>query len=448
MMTPGRYLRSALGDFLLTLAVAVSLCYVLLNGFYAAPELQYSPLPALMVGACLVALFALAYNKRTARIGGVAYAVALVVCWAAAASLTPDNGYLQDNEANYLIFAMCCTLCATGCFLLTRRRLSASLLFIGGCFAIALVQFLYERNEVAWTVAFVLASLALLVNRNYLTSVHGASTVRKASFAAGTLVALGIAAASVGVGLAVWFGVIAPLNPGALEVKLITEHQALETVEVRGTANVVQVPNLNMTSDQLIDDERTTDDIKESAKGRPTPATGAPQEVDPAGEAGAFSGIDLDVADDLFDMRGPELSVPVLVVIALALIALLVAYFVGRRVLRAKRLERWEALGTAERVQAAYLFLVGRLGRMGIAVAPGQTQGEFARANANTLLLFEEASGVPFAALAQCYEASVYGRQEPSGEQWECFKSFYGSFWRACRQKLGTGKYLIKSVII
>ena len=443
------YLKSAIWDYLLVFAASIGMCYTLLNCFYVDPSLQYSPIPAVICAIVLLALFAVGANRKTLRIGIPLFAVVLVASWIVGAALTPDGAFLVDNESNMMIFVMCTTLTPTGVFLLSRRLTGAALLFIGGSFIIALVQFLYEFFDLAWALVFVAAALAGIVYRNYQMSLRSSSSVRKIAFAPGFAVAAGTCAVAVGLGCAVFFGIIAPLNPPAAEVKLLTEYRALETLRVKGIADVYQVPNLDMTSSETNEDERTTDDIKESPNGREYPASGKDEKEDESQDANtppgaSLMGVNLDIPDETFELIAYILRIS-LAVLALLLVVAAIAYFVGRRLYRKRRLEKLAGLPIAEQVEALYLFLVGRFEKLGIHVAPGQTLSDFAVANAATMEQFDSEAGVPFSALTSDYVAVAYGKQ-PLGEDAATRASkYYESFWKACRLKLGPVKYFFKS---
>lgn len=439
------YLKHAVWDFALVAVAALSLTYTVLNGFYVSPALQYSVVPAVVCIVCLAALFFVAQSKRTVLPGGVAYGAALVVAWVVCAVLTPDGAIFVDSESNYLIFSMAATITPTICFLLSRSRLGTALLFIAGAFVIGLVQLFYERFEIVWTVLFVLAALSLVVYKYYEQSVRTAMGVDKVSFAPGFATAVAATAAAVLLGVGVWFAIIAPLNPGAADIKLVTEYRALETVQVRGTSDEFQTPNLDMTSDVTNDDVRTTDDIKEDVNGTPWPATGE-SEDDPEEQQdnNSILGMNLDSIQDAFDLQSNPQNWP-LIVILLAVVALIALYFVLRRVWRERRLAKFKELGADKEYERVFLFLLDRFRRLGVTVPPGQTMLEFGTSSAAAMRLYNAESGVAFKDLAAGYSDMAYGMRPASSEDVSKIEAFYRSFWKACRKQLGSVKYFFKS---
>ena len=444
-MTFAAYLKGAVWEFLLSSIAAVALMCTLLHGFYVDPGLQYSPIPALSVVIPIALLYALAFNKRTLRIGAVVYALAVICVLGACAAATPD--ILADNESNLLLFAICAFVTSLAVFALGRTRTSAAFLFIIGTFIIVFIQFFYERYELVYALLFIFSSLALVVYKNYQRSVETARSVKKVAFAPGFAVAALAVLVSVGLGSIVWFAIIAPLNPPAADIKLITEYHALETKQVRGVADMFLVPNLDMTSSHTNDDERTTDDLQIVEGGREVPANGK-MESDSQGQSGGSSmGIDLSSLNEAFDFQNYDQGDWIrFIVVVVAIVLIIAGYFLGRRAWRARRLAAIRQLAPEQQAEKLYLFLVTRFGRIGLGMAPGQTVHEYALATASGMERFDTESGVAFSDLSDVYAQVAYGKDEHiTQESADKFTAYYRSFWKACRSYLGTFKYFLKS---
>ncbi len=441
----GIWLKSVVWNFVLVAVAAVSMSYVLLDGFYVDPSLQYSVFPAIIVIVCLAALYFIARSRRTMLIGGILYAVALFVVWIISAVMTPDFAIFSDFEGNYLIYTMIITLTATACFLASRVSWGTAVMFIVGVFLLGLIQLFYERFELVWTILFVLSSLALLIYENYQHSMRTAVAVKKPSFIPGFVVSICACAVAVGLGVGIWYGIIAPLDPDALDIKLITEYRALETVQVRGTSDMYQTPNIDMTSDELNEGERTTDDIKEDVNGNPWPATGNTEpEPEDNQDNDSFMGMNLESIQDVFDLQSNPQNWPILVLLLLIVLAI-VLYFILRRVRRNRRLTRFEDLSPDGEYQATFLFLLDRFRRVGVAIPKGQTMREFAVSSATAVRYQDEVAGVKFADLANSYSDMTYGNRDVSDEDVSKIQKYYSSFWKGCRKQLGNIRYFFKS---
>lgn len=439
------YLKSAVWDLVLVAVVSAALSYIALTGFYVDPGLQYGPLPAVVAAVCCIALTLVARNRRTALIGGIVYGACLLVAWVVCGALTPGGQVFVDNESNYLIFSMVTTLVPTLCFLVTRKRVGAALLFVFGAFLCALIQLLYERSEVLWVVVFLLGALSLIIFKNYQQSLRTATTVRSASMLPGFCVALVAGVLVCGLGAGIWYGIIAPQDPQAVQIKLITEYRALETRQVVGTSNVFQTPNLDITSKQTNSSTRTTDDIKENVNGTGWPATGKEKEPDDQSAQNTFMGINVDSLQQALDFQQNPSVLPILLGIILLVAVLVAAYFVGRRLWRTRRLNKMRDLGAAGEFESLFLFLLSRFERLGLKVPKGQTVIDFGAATAVNMDAYDRAAGVSFADLTREYSSVAYGNREPSEESIGRIERFYGSFWKACRSQLGSIRYFFKS---
>ncbi len=440
-----RYIKTVACEFILVLLASIAMSYLILNGFYVDDALQHGPVPAIASAVCALALFAVARNGKTARIGGITYAACLLLVWIVAGVMTPDGQIFVDNESNYFIFAMSVTLVPTICFLLTRGRAGAAILFIAGVFILAVIQLLYARFELLWTFVFVAACLALIIFKNYQLSLRTATTVRSASMLPGLCVAVAAVAFAVGLGSGIWFGVIAPLNPDAVQIKLVTEYRSLETKQVIGTSNIFQEPNTDLTSKETNDGSRTTDDIKEGSNGVRWAATGKEDDPDDQEDQNTFLGIDIDSLQQDFNFQTNPAYRTIALAFLLVIVLLILAYFLGRRWWRKHRLEKLRALGPEEQFQKLFLFLLVRFKRLGIPVPAGQTMIEFGASADTAVEAFNTAAGVKLSELAGSYSALVYGKGTLSEDAIDHIEAYYNAFYKAAREYLGNVKYFFKS---
>lgn len=439
------YLRHAVWDFLLVCACSLALGYTALDGFYIDPALQRSLLPAAVTMVEVLLLFLVGYKKKYLLPGGIAYGVLAVVACAVAVATSAVGG-LSDAEGNNLVFTLCLLVTGTVPYLMTRTRGGSAVLLIVGVFTCGWIQFFYGFDELLWALVFLFSALALIIYKNYQLSARTATSVQHVSFAAGFGVALAAVAAAVGVAALLWFAVIAPLSPGVLDIKLVTEYRALETVQVHGISNEYLTPNLETTSDQTNEASRTTDDLQRGEDGIPMPARAEEAPSSENNSAGTFLGIDIDSVQESFDFQANPLSALLHWLLLFLPLILIAAYFVGRRLWRKRRLAKIQQLGPSEQVQQLFLFLSSRLARVGFKIPAGQTPLEFARSSHDAMACFDEAAGQDYRELTACYAAVAYGKASATAEDAERFAAYYRSFWKAAREQLGSWKYLWKSL--
>ncbi|MDR2486374.1 MAG: hypothetical protein LBD12_00270, partial [Clostridiales Family XIII bacterium] len=117
-----RYAQRSLPDFLLCVAIAVSLCACIVDGFYIPAQLADSwILPVAFSAAACALLFAAAYSRRTIRAGALllVLACATFALWARSAA-PPGGDVLRDAEDNPVLYFLLMSLVPAAVFLLTR----------------------------------------------------------------------------------------------------------------------------------------------------------------------------------------------------------------------------------------------------------------------------------------------------------------------------------------
>ncbi len=460
-MTLLRYLKSQVGEFALLLVAAASFSCVIENAFFLSSVPARIPLTFCACAVLLELLYLAAWRRRRMAVGVACYLAVLALMVAVALALSTGEDLYADAEGNYLYLVLCIAFSATASFLLSRRVAAGVLWFLVVAFCCSVVQAFYERNDLVPSLAAAGAALALVIYRNFVTGLEGADVVRGASRAQGLAASLAVVAGAGAAALAVWFLVIAPLSPGVLEIKLITEYRQLPVDLVRGVAEEQPTLNLELTTDRdhLLDDEYryTTDDL---VRGESDVVISAQQVLDQetlgggttdsgAGTDGAKDGgLDKDSLEEDFDAQSYSSVFPFIVVVlaAIAALALLItALFLLRRRRRIARLRALLAAPAPDQARGIYQFLLSRFSRIGFQVPPGFTLSEFARAQAARMAIFDVAAGVSFADITRVYEEVTFGSRVPTDDDIVPFVAYYLAFWKASRAYLGNFKYFFKS---
>lgn len=438
------YIKGVAGEFLLVTVVTVALAFTFLQGFKIGDTLLGSPLTYVVLVLEVVALFAVASSRRTLLPGCLALLMALVVCCVVGLGAT-EGAVTQDSAGNWLLGVLLMALCGVAPFALSRGRAGTALLFIGGVFMGSWTQFFFEAPVLAPSLVFLLACIALLVYKNYLCSVRAAMSARKVSFPVGLATGVATAVLAVAVGALAWFAVIAPLSPGVVDVKLITEYRALEEVQARGVSQERMLSNLDLTGSETTTGTRTTDDLRVEEDGIPMPARPLETQHTEEDASGSFTGLDLEELQEDFNVRANPLPPALLGLLALLPLLAVVGYFVGRRRWRTRRLERIRALPPTQQVRALYLFLTPRLARVGFGIPNGQTPLEFAQGNVSAFSVLDAAAGASFLEATRAYVRVAYGKHEATQEEADCLVAYYQGFWKAARRQLGNLRYFFMS---
>ena len=464
-MTAFGYLRDRLGEFLLVLLCSWAVASVAMNGFFLDGIMEqagYGARLGMCLGVCLVLClmlyFAAGMKSRVA--GTVLFAVVAALLVVAALGASAGEAVYADEEGNYLYFVLVPLVSCAACFLLSRTLAGSMAWFVAASFSCSVIQAFYQSGELVLSVVAAIGSVALVVYRNFSIGVRGAQLKDGSASRMALPVSVAPAIITAGIALVMWFVVIAPLSPGVLDVKLITEYFRLPIEEYVGTAQEQPVINYDMTSDNLVDGEfYTTDDLQiDSESSVVVEATSIAEQLEAMGIQGTGSGsssgggtrteFDEQDEDQNFDPFSytQDISFVLLWILAiLAIIALVALLFMLRRRRRMDRLVGYLNQDPNSQIVLLYRFIYERLRRIGFPQPEGMTLREFASSSSRSMDMLTEEVGVSFQALTETYIACVYGDYEPTEDDVVPFVSYYLRFWKAARAYLGNFRYFFKS---
>lgn len=458
-MTLAKYFMQHTGEFVLLLVSAGCFSLVAHRAFFLDSTAGIVPLTFVVVAVLLVALFVAAYRRQNTAFGIVTYVALVALLIGVSLVFSTGENIYDDAEGNYLYWALVIVFSATASFLLNRSLFGSALWFLVTAFACSIIQGFYQNNAVVESLVAVGAALVLVIYRNFTKGLYEADVAQEKA-SRGRLMSALVPVVGIGaLALAVWFLVIAPLNPSVVKLALITDYKQLPIVEMRGVVDEQPELDLSLTSDQLTDGfQYTTDDLVE---GKSDVVLNAQQVLDQqmygggstdegqGSESGSMGGLDESSLEEEYDTQSYSTVFPVGVIIlmvVLVLAALIGGLFALRRWWRMRRLRTMLSLPTAsEQIQAIYRFLLSRLAKVGIIVPPGTTLSEFSGNASLRLSQFDNEASVSFAALTKRFEACLYGKAEATKEDVVPFVSYYLSFWKAARELLGPVKYFWKS---
>ena len=469
-MSVARFMRQRAGEILLVFVSAWAMAQVGFNAYYI-DGVQHTPLAPALVALFVLELYLASYRRKSIALGFAFTAVLAAVVVGAAMVLSVNEGGPQvDEEGNYLYFALVIVVTSVACFLLTRTVAGCAVWFVAVAFLCSVVQAFYLFDEHVFSLAASSSALVLVVYRNFTRGMLGAQVLGKMNRPRAFAGALVPVAGALCLALVAWFAVIAPLNPGVLEVKLITDYRQYPVEELKGTVSERPVFDTSLTTDKLVDGERYTTDDLYTQKGaddkvdaralkdllqEQQQGNADAGEEDGEGNQGASS--DAGMADDLdpnsidpeFEAIDYSDEFP-FVWIGIALLVLLAAgiaaYFVLRRRARRARLERLLDAQPKDQLSGVYLFCLERLGRLGFRVPEGTTLSEYARTSARSMDVLTAETGVPFETVTRSYvECSAYGGREVTDEDLVGAVAFYDGLWRGARSYLGNFRYFFRS---
>lgn len=462
-MTFKMYAKFAVMEWVLAFASSWALAVTVMEGFWIDEALRFSWVTPVLCAVLLVACYLAAWKPSLRFVGVLGVLVVVVVVIGASIALSEGEVPWEDATENRFVYALCVVLCSVGCFALTRTLAGSAVFFVVCVFACSLMQAFYEQHLLAWALVVLVSSLGLVVWRNCQLARARVDIGRATPSALSFLTAIVPVGACVAVACGIWFLVIAPLQPQALDIELLTEYRTWAQVQVRGVSDLMMETDTSTTSGNLVDgDPFTTDDFQVDENSiYEIPAKSAPENAEVSGSgagfedqsAGHLSGsrdeIDRDSTERRWDAFSYSIDFPfawVALAGILLLIALIIAYFLARRWYRGRRLEKFVSLPTSrEQVVQIYLFLMKNMARIGFPFPEGATLSSWSAASARAMDGLRASTGVPFATLTDVYVKCAYGAREPADDEVAFFVAFYDGFWKAAREHLGSLRYFFKS---
>lgn len=430
------YLKSRVGDLILSLCLTVSLVYTIASGFVLEPV--WSGRPYTIVLLSLIVLFVLflaAYRRILTLICigvGCGGAVLTVLYMQASHPLA------EEAANSVFLYLLITVLTAVLVFLLGRSRAGIIVLFLTGNLIGAGAHFLQFPAPLWSFLLFTFAAFALFFHRVYLAGLKRAALGRVRP---GRHLVQGTALCLAALGLAggLYAGVIRPLNPPTQELKLITLLKSMDTLKVLGVSTVKTVLDPEQTSFQPPEQTQHSNEEGEEPEDVPeeTPLSTPPEESLPAPEE--ITGNTKEELSAVSYDRKEWNPLWLLLLIPLAIAGACVLRLVLRRRWQAKV----QALPREDGVVNYYQFFTKRLGRIGLARPEGHTLRKFAEDTAHQLESFAVGEAT-FAALTEIYEGVLYGCRSVTREEYRLFEEFYRHFAPALRRELGPVKYYLR----
>ena len=438
-MSLGRYLREHAAEMVLFAIMAAALSATMAECFFidsASPATVGLLLGCVVVLTC--ACYAAASSRKAVLIGIPAIVGAVVVAYIVLSFATPVQLF-EDSYSNPVFMFHVAVLITLLLFLCTRRTPLFIAAFIIGAFLCSAVQFLYSQNHVLEAVAYLAAGAAIVMLRRGIAG-DGAVLSGVAKRLGAPLAALAVALVALGAACLVFFLVIAPLNPPARELKLITERYALEEVHVSGLTDILHTPDKNQDSRNRDDETKKTnqtDGSTDDAQGQGSP--------EPNGDDQSLGG-GMSALGDVLSRALKYLQDNWIAVVLVFLLVLVVAYVLCvllRRWLRKRALGRLGALGPAGEAAGIYRYVCRGYELCGVYSRGSATPSELAANNQAATTAFENgAMPVDFRELTCTFERVVYGGQVPQEAELEQLRGYYRGFPACALRHAGRFKYI------
>ncbi|MBM6998776.1 DUF4129 domain-containing protein [bacterium] len=447
--SPAAYARRTWPEAALTVTAAACLVVIALQGFVVDPALQGClPLWLAASAALQLPLYA-AQAPGCSRRGQalwacLAVAVAVAAIAVGFATSTGDDPLL-DDESSHVAPALVAVVAGLAVWLLSRRMGGLLALAIASLFTCGFIEYAYGGGLVAASLGLGCCLVALVPVRRYARDVALAQTLARPAFGRVALQGVGVAALACALGVAVWAGVVAPLHPGHVDVRLFTTYRSHETVEVSSPVRTVYQEDPTQTTTTVTDEQVRGNQQTQVTGDDPALAELGDFIDDARQQSGVTSDYSFDVTQDgvyLYTLSTPArwwlllLAVPVLVALAAVL---------ARRGVRRARDRRLRRLDGPAQVRGIYADALRTLGRVGLGRAPTQTAREFADDARERLDDFTaRLPDASFDELSGAYELVAYGGMAPDDDLLDACWRLRSGLPACVRARVGRLRYALR----
>lgn len=442
------YLARLLPDFVLTVAAATLFSFVVESAFVSGDTWATGLVMPFVVSAAFCCVMYLGGINRVTLVVVIIAVPVLVVASLAVASGVWDGPMFLDEEGNPCLPLFVAEVCAIVVFLLSRSRAGAAVLMLLSVLTCCYVQFLYEEFHAVEVITLFVCLLAMLPWKRYVSTRADEAeqvelTGKKPSVVrplAAVLCGAVLGCLACAIGIGVFVGVVAPLAPEPMELKVFREYVALPTVQLHGVANEYVLPN-----DELIeetDDSTQLSSDESDANENESDDEAAATEADSQAMFGGQDAFDSNATPPGF--TGINYSDWRFITAIVAVVLLIVAAFALKLFLRRRRFQKMASLPGGEQACEMYRFFLKRLGQMKLGRPAGFTPDEYAESREGHLALFSTDSGVTFEDLTGVFDEAYYGNKDVSQSDLDKFHEFYRHFYKGAREHLGKLRYALK----
>lgn len=452
------FMRAAVGDFLLVLAVSTGLVLAVSYAFNSVPDVRGNVLIVAAIAIPLLAvLFAGSWSKRAiapACAGAIAYAaVVIATCAALAPTDVPlfVDAQINDDSESPLIFGVVALVVPAAVYLLSRRRAGMIVLLVAAIIALGSVQFLYRdwataEAGVPVSLVVIAALFALLVFQSYRTGVRQVKRLERTAFARATLFAVATALACVTLAALAYVLLIAPLCLTTPEIKPFQDYYTRPVIEYTGVYDEQQVDNPDITTNQTNDEDNDSNQDAEGGEQDRSPDNNDEQGSSPvASLVESLTSFDINDWNQQFTAVSYEQLRLGALIVALVAVALVVAAILVQRSRRERRLRKLAGDTLEVRIWLIYDFLTGRFAKLGIKRSETLTLMEFAVSCRARMAPFSRGTdGVDFLVLTLIYQRACYDTGRVTEQDWLAVERFYRAFFKNARVFVGWRRWLLE----
>ena len=429
------YLRLHGWEFLLAVCIAIGMHLNTFSAFMIHESYMTNyVLVAVVTTVVMAVMYVIGYNKRNTIIGAGVWVVGLIgwIIYLRANDLIDlSEGADETIPAFWSILLFGTALI----YLLTRSRkilyfaAPIGLLF---CAAFKFLEYPVSVPGLFLLVIAVILELLFLVFRDSLLDAD------YGNYNIGHFLMQSVAIVTVVVMLAsgFFYGIVKPLNPPTQDLKLITKLMSFDILELLGISSTQEVKDPNQGDEEQDEDNPPEESEQEQKENED-------EETDQDEEDQKESDETIDASTISYKKKDYTVYL-----ISALIVLLLMAPFVIKYALRARRRRRLNGLDANNQAAFVYDFFLKRLKRLGIGKADSQTILEYAYQQEGTLENFTAEDGTTFEEMTEIFNRHLYSKDDISAEEAQKFLAMYNSFYKNTKNFVGTWHYIRKFWLI
>lgn len=425
-------------EALLALLMSFTAIITFAQGFYIPDSAADNILLALVFSVgVLLYCFSGNYNKRTMIVFSVLFVVIIAVLFLALHAGGKDIVDTKDSATSIYIYYIAALIIPTVVFLLSRTRLGLAVLFLAGIYLYALNAFLKFETKPWCLIIFIHAAIVMYLMRQYRIMILKNNTSEPAfgQFAGSTA---GTVVLAIMLGTLLFFGLIRPLAPPVMDLKLIAKYLSYQILEMIGVTEQYQQPDQNSESNLNNDQQQETSEKEETDE--------KSNEETQAEEGDELERPDTGANEDKEALRSVSWEhsrLLLAILITLAVVAAIVSAFLLKLWNRKKQMARLQLGDSRQQVIDTYRFCLEKFAKIGFPRPAQYTELEYADSCYDRLAPYLKGS-VDLDEMTDLFiDARYEGRDIPE-EEAERFAGIYPAFLRNYRHLHGNFRYLLR----
>lgn len=429
-------------EAILALLMSFTMIITFAQGYYIPDRAADNiPMALLFSAGVLIYCFIGNYNKRTMIIFSILF---LFIVAGLLLSLRARGEDIVDKEGSstsIYIYYIAAVIIPALVFLLSRARPGLAVLFLAGVYVYALNAFLEFETKNWCLIIYLLSAIVMYLMRQYRIMIIRNSTVEPefGQFAASTG---GTVILSILISLIIFTGIIRPLAPPTMDLKVIAKYMSYQILEMIGVAEQYQLPDQRTESNEHNDEQKETNQKEETEE--------KTNDDTLASEGNELNRPDTGSNEDKEDLRSVSWTrnkLILAVMIIIAVIASVASAFILKLLRRKKHMERLRRGDAKKQVIETYRFCLEKFAKLGFPRPDQYTELEYADSCYDRLAPYLKGS-VDLDEMTDIFMDARYEGREIPDETADRFAEIYPAILSNYLRLHGRLRYMLKFFIL